>query len=95
MVNRGEEKVRAHMNVVPRLFCLDFHRGLLKKYRYSRSPVPYAHHSLFLDRDHLQSNLEIICGPRIQGRIQGGVDRVDIHPPFFSKKKFEMSLYLK
>ena len=24
-----------------------------------------------------------------------GVDRVDIHPPFFSKKKFEMSLYLK
>jgi len=30
-----------------------------------------------------------------QGRIQGGVDRVDIHPPFFSKKKLEMSLYLK
>ena len=29
------------------------------------------------------------------GADTGGVDRVDIHPPFFSKKKFEMSLYLK
>ena len=27
------------------------------------------------------------------GADTGGVDRVDIHPPFFSKKKFEMSLY--
>ena len=31
----------------------------------------------------------------IPGADTGGVDRVDIHPPFFSKKKFEMSLYLK
>ena len=29
------------------------------------------------------------------GADTGGVDRVDIQPPFFSKKKFEMSLYLK
>ena len=29
------------------------------------------------------------------GADTGGVDRVDFHPPFFSKKKFEMSLYLK
>ena len=29
------------------------------------------------------------------GADTGGVDRVDIHPPFFSKKKIEMSLYLK
>ena len=28
------------------------------------------------------------------GADTGGVDRVDIHPPFFIKKKFEMSLYL-
>ena len=32
---------------------------------------------------------------RTAGADTGGVDRVDIHPPFFSKKKFEMSLYLK
>ena len=32
---------------------------------------------------------------RSPGADTGGVDRVDIHPPFFSKKKFEMSLYLK
>ena len=34
-----------------------------------------------------------LCG--VTGADTGGVDRVDIHPPFFSKKKFEMSLYLK
>ena len=33
--------------------------------------------------------------PGVAGADTGGVDRVDIHPPFFSKKKFEMSLYLK
>ena len=32
---------------------------------------------------------------QVSGADTGGVDRVDIHPPFFSKKKFEMSLYLK
>ena len=32
---------------------------------------------------------------KFPGADTGGVDRVDIHPPFFSKKKFEMSLYLK
>ena len=36
------------------------------------------------------------CGVLLSaGADTGGVDRVDIHPPFFSKKKFEMSLYLK
>ena len=41
----------------------------------------------------VNNQMKPALGP--QGRIQGGVDRVDIHPPFFSKKKFEMSLYLK
>lgn len=29
----------------------------------------------------------IYCALQISGADTGGVDRVDIHPPFFSKKK--------
>ena len=38
---------------------------------------------------------ENVCSKQQAGADTGGVDRVDIHPPFFSKKKIEMSLYLK
>ena len=40
-------------------------------------------------------NISLLEGTTAAGADTGGVDRVDIHPPFFSKKKFEMSLYLK
>ena len=45
--------------------------------------------------DYVERSKYWIMPSMIPGADTGGVDRVDIHPPFFSKKKFEMSLYLK
>ena len=53
----------------------------------SRSPAVPAGFAPWRVRPHIDSSSA--------GADTGGVDRVDIHPPFFSKKKFEMSLYLK
>ena len=50
---------------------------------------------LFIPQKTRQQQQQLQQRHLVSGADTGGVDRVDIHPPFLSKKKFEMSLYLK
>ena len=72
--------------IVLTMFCCTCGFGE-KKTRGNISPINISRNN--------EDLLTVILKCTDPGADTGGVDRVDIHPPFFSKKKFEMSLYLK